>query len=109
MRRYLLISCKPLILGLLVLFQTLCCGAASSSSAPTSGVAEAISDFERRCSAPGVVRCFGFDDPKVTDSHVRPPWGERTKRGVVDTEIKASGTGSLRFEIPPRTGADTSG
>jgi hypothetical protein len=107
----LLICCKRLILAPILLFHTVCWAAPGSSSVLTleGSASETVSDFERRCSAPGVVRCFGFDDAGMTDPHVRAPWGERTKRGVVDTDVKASGAGSLRFEIPPRTGADTSG
>jgi hypothetical protein len=66
-------------------------------------------DFLRRCRSDGVIRCFGFDSQSEVDPHVRPPWGAIQKRGIVDTQIKASGAGSLRFEIPPFTGADTSG
>lgn len=84
---------------------------AVAPSLPNAGTAasDKAADFARRCNSPGVVRCFGFDDPRTTDPHVRAPWGESAKRAQVDTELKASGDGSLRFEIPPRTGADTSG
>lgn len=71
--------------------------------------ADGSSDFQKRCAAPGVIRCFGFDDDVETSIHVKPPWGETAKRGAVDTQVKASGRGSLRFVIPPNTGADTSG
>lgn len=66
-------------------------------------------DFKSRCAASGVVRCFGFDDWAITDPHVRPPWGLKQKRAIIDTSVKASGAGSLRFEIPPYSGPDTSG
>jgi hypothetical protein len=66
-------------------------------------------DFKARCAASSVVRCFGFDSSAETDSHVYPPWGQTAKRGVVVGDVKASGAGSLRFEIPSRSGADTSG
>lgn len=66
-------------------------------------------DFVARCSTPGVVRCFGFDSQAEVDSHVIPPWGQREKRGIVVTDIKASGAGALRFEVPPFSGPDTSG
>ena len=35
--------------------------------------------------------------------------GTKVKRAQVVTDVKASGAGSLRFEIPPYTAADTSG
>jgi hypothetical protein len=66
-------------------------------------------DFLGRCQTPGVIRCVGFDSPAEVDPHVFPPWGTSQKLGMVDTSIKASGTGSLRFEIPSNSGADTSG
>lgn len=72
-------------------------------------VNESDGDFRRRCQGAGVIRCFGFDSMGQTDPHLRSPWGISEKRAVIDTEIKASGAGSLRFEIPPFTGADTSG
>src|SRR5262245_39853647 len=65
--------------------------------------------FEQRCPDPAVVRGGGFDSPEEVDAFVYPPWGMQDKRGRVVTDVKASGAGSLRFEIPPYTGADTSG
>ncbi len=66
-------------------------------------------DFNARCAAVAAVRCFGFDSVSETDPHVDPPWGQAKKRGIVVTDVKASGAGSLRFEIPSHSGADTSG
>jgi len=68
----------------------------------------APSDFEARCQVPGVVRCFGFDDPAQVRPHLEPAW-DSIHRGEVDTQLKASGKGSLRFTIPPRSPANTSG
>jgi hypothetical protein len=65
--------------------------------------------FEQRCADPGVVRCVGFDSAKEIDPFVFPIYGTAEKRGQVVTDIKASGVGSLRFEIPSGTGSDTSG
>jgi hypothetical protein len=65
--------------------------------------------FEERCAQPGVVKCFGFDSQEQADPFIYPPWGLTTKRARIVTDIKASGTGSLRFEIPTNTGSDTSG
>lgn len=60
-------------------------------------------DFAARCSAPGVVSCFGFDN--TTTDVVRNvnlyPDGLGTFRAGVDTVTKASGGGSLRFDMPP--------
>jgi len=65
--------------------------------------------FEERCAQPGVVKCFGFDSQEQADPFIYPPWGLTTKRARIVTDIKASGNGSLRFEIPSNTGSDTSG
>jgi hypothetical protein len=65
--------------------------------------------FAERCAQPGVIKCFGFDSADETDRFVYPPYGLTVKRARVDTEIRASGAGSLRFEIPSNTGSDTSG
>jgi hypothetical protein len=70
------------------------------------------SNFSTRCQDVNVVRCFGFDSQAETDPHIMPPWRNRltgVKLGVVDTSIKASGSGSLRFDIPSNVDADTSG
>ena len=60
-------------------------------------------DFAERCSTAGVVSCFGFDN-ETTDV-VRGvnlyADGLGTYRAGVDTTTKASGAGSLRFELPP--------
>ncbi len=66
------------------------------------------SDFEGRCRAPGVIRCFGFDDPAQVRGHLQPAW-DGIYRGEVDTQVRASGKGSLRFTIPPFSPANTSG
>jgi hypothetical protein len=66
-------------------------------------------DFAVRCRTAGVVRCFGFDSEWEADRYIHPPWGETRKRGRIVTEVKASGAGSLRFEVPSNSGNDTSG
>lgn len=66
-------------------------------------------DFVTRCQTPGVIRCFGFDSQVKTDPHIYPPWGQTQKRAMVVSDVKASGAGSLRFEIPSSSGSDTSG
>lgn len=66
-------------------------------------------DFEARCHAPGVVRCMGFDFQKETDRYIYPPWGDTEKRGMVVSDIKASGAGSLRFVVPSQSPNDGSG
>ncbi len=69
---------------------------------------KAVSDFETRCQAAGVVRCFGFDSAAEVLPHLDPAW-DGTIRGEIDTSVKASGNGSLRFTIPTHSSANTSG
>ncbi len=67
-----------------------------------------LTDFEARCYAPGVVRCFGFDSKALVLRHIYPAW-DAWYRGEMVTDIKASGAGSLRFTIPPSSPDNTSG
>lgn len=65
--------------------------------------------FEDRCREPAVVKCVGFDSAAEVDPFVYPLYGTTDKRGEVVGDVKASGAGSLRFEIRAGTAADTSG
>ncbi len=69
----------------------------------------AKAEFSKRCSRPEVVRCFGFDNQAQTDPYIYPPSWQRVKRARVVQDVRASGNGSLRFEIPSGSGANTSG
>jgi hypothetical protein len=65
-------------------------------------------DFQNRCSAPGIVRCFSFD----RDSEVKPhlgPAADGNYQAALDTQVKASGAASLRFTIPSHSSANSSG
>ncbi|MEJ0021248.1 MAG: fibronectin type III domain-containing protein [Candidatus Doudnabacteria bacterium] len=64
--------------------------------------------FTSRCTAAGVVLCSGFDSADDIDSFVS---GNEvgTTLGVFDPTNQASGTGSMKFTIPSRTGANSSG
>src|SRR5262249_33316332 len=83
------------------------CAGTAPGPAPTA--ADRDADFQARCRAPGVIRCLGLDSEADTDKYIRPPWGQQVKRGHIVTDVKASGAGSLRFEIPSHSSADTSG
>jgi len=84
--------------------------AVSSSTTPTS-TSSADGDYQARCAAPGVVKCQGFNTMGVygnadliklsTDSvHGNIyPRGDGQYRADVDTTIKRSGSGSLRFKM----------
>ncbi|MGC1614969.1 MAG: hypothetical protein WA736_09810 [Candidatus Acidiferrum sp.] len=73
-----------------------------------------LRNFEARCNAPGVFVCQGFDGldeyrpAKYPGAGLYPGW-DGTIRGVRDTTIKASGSASLRFEIPSHSSANASG
>ena len=84
-------------------------GTALAAEPPGAALTAATRDFQARCNAAGVVKCVGFDSPgdfhggqvnSSADGRVRP---------VMDKEIYASGGGSLRFEIPSRSPANSSG
>jgi len=66
-------------------------------------------DFKTRCESAGVVRCVGFDSQEAMDPYIYPPWGQKQKRGMVVMDTKASGTGSLRFEVSTHSGDDSAG
>jgi hypothetical protein len=76
---------------------------------PTADRAVPRLTFAERCAEPAVVKCIGFDSQSETDPFIFAPSGSSAKRGQIVTDVKASGAGSLRFEIPPYTSADTSG
>jgi hypothetical protein len=60
-------------------------------------------DFAARCAAAGVVKCVGFDNTTtdiVRGSSLQPD-GLGQYRARLDTANKASGAGSLVFELPP--------
>ncbi len=83
-------------------------------SAPLTAMAlTPTEDFQARCNAPGVVKCIGFDN--TTTDIVKGvnlwPDGAGIYRGVLDTSEKASGAGSLRFDLPapPVAGANIAG
>jgi hypothetical protein len=74
----------------------------------TSGVA---ADFPTRCNNPAVVRCVSFDSPSDisggygSNSGIFP--GAATP--AIDTAVKASGAGALKFTIPSNSPSDSSG
>jgi len=81
----------------------------------TSTSAEA--DFQARCAAPGVLKCVGWDSPSdfipasggggYADGLY--PADDGTYQGTMDTAIKSSGAGSLKFTIRPFTGSNAAG
>lgn len=80
-------------------------------------------DFIQRTEAPGVIRWFSFDTSADATSCVGgtqgcwgsnygllPPSGTSDyTKAIIDTNVKAAGTGSLKFTIPSNSGADMAG
>jgi hypothetical protein len=92
---------------------TLSCSGPSGSSQQTVIVTvndpAQSNDFGARCSAPGVIKCIGFDEAADFGAGNLLPAFDNVVRGEMDTNIKASGAGSLRFEIPGRSAANAAG
>jgi hypothetical protein len=94
-------------------------GSASGGSATGGGGGSTplpAADFEARCNAPGVLVCRGFDsESELNHISLESETGaEPNNNGSydhigIDTNEKASGAGSLRFEIVGKTGANHSG
>jgi len=82
-----------------------------SSAASKKDATSGPTDFQVRCGSPGVIRCVGFDSP----ADIVGKYGDNSgilvgaTRPVLDTAIKASGESSLKFTVPSKSGADTSG
>jgi hypothetical protein len=79
----------------------------SQENPPAAGSA----DFASRCNSPAVIRCIGFDSQNEIAGSYGDDYGTLTgaTKPSIDTEVKASGSGSLKFTIPSNSGADTSG
>jgi hypothetical protein len=86
----------------------------SSSKSPKTNAPSEPQDFEERCKAPGVLVCQGFDSPadflpaRWPASGLYPAW-DKTIHAARDTDVKASGKGSLRLEILSNSAANTAG
>ncbi len=66
-------------------------------------------DFASRCSGSGVVACIGFDSQADLDGKELQAFDGSLQYTSVDTNVYASGGGSMRQEIPPFSGAAASG
>ncbi len=69
----------------------------------------AADDFRLRCSGSGVVKCVGFDSREDFSGGRVSPAADGRILAELDTETSASGAGSLRFTIPTRSPANSSG
>ncbi len=69
---------------------------------PTAGWSlTADQDFTARCTAAGVTFCTGLNVLATDVTPFTSPDGGGTTRADVDTSVKTSGAGSLRFSLPP--------
>lgn len=89
-------------------------GSSSGASATTLALSSGGSDFQSRCSAAGVIICRGFDTASEFTAASYPnsgiyPAGDGKYHGTFDSTVKASGGGSLRFEILGGSGANSAG
>jgi hypothetical protein len=86
-------------------------GADSGMTGGADGGTTGATSFAQRCSAPGVVKCVGFDSA----SEIAGGYGDNSgilpgaTTPALDTGVLASGASSLRFTIPSNSGSDTSG
>jgi len=77
----------------------------NSSPPPPSG------DFQTLCSRPGVLRCVGFDSTADLSGTYGDNSGTLPGDAIpqIDSTVKSSGTGSLKFTIPSNSSANSSG
>lgn len=72
-------------------------------------------DFQTRCAAEGVLKCVGWDNPSdfspAGDGYADGlyPAADGTFQGSMDTSVKTSGAGSLRFTIRPKVVPNATG
>lgn len=91
-----------LLLALPVLFGS------QSATRGDSIKAKMANDFASRCESKGVIRCFGFDAIDQVAPQLTPAADGRLHSSI-DTSVSASGAASLRFDVLPRLGANSSG
>jgi hypothetical protein len=111
------VSCTPTSGSVFAIGQTtVSCWASDASGNVVKGTFAvivrdtAIQTFAKRCAQPGVLRCMGFDSEAEVQGHIAAANNNRgPERPAIDTAVKASGAGSLRFTVPPLSGPDSSG
>lgn len=67
-----------------------------------------LPSFEDLCAARGVVKCEGFETQDDVNPYLIPD-SRGNLRPSVDTTVAASGRGSLKYTIPPRSTGNSSG
>ncbi len=79
-------------------------------TASTSSPAD--QDFAQRCTAPGVIKCVTFDSSSDLAGVYGNPSGVipgTSGNPQIDPTLKASGSGSVKFTIPSRSGSNAGG
>ncbi|MEQ1800508.1 MAG: hypothetical protein ABL989_01180 [Gammaproteobacteria bacterium] len=67
-------------------------------------------DFQQRCAAPGVLKCVGFDSSAdAVQRSTLYPAGDGVFHASIDSAVRASGAGSLKFEIASGSGQNSAG
>jgi hypothetical protein len=64
-------------------------------------------DYAARCSAPGVFRCWNFDDATANADHIVGKAGFPAP--TIVTDVKSSGTGSLMFTVASQSHESAAG
>lgn len=82
--------------------------ALNEGTEPATNEAGEGSSFGERCHAAGVVKCVGFDKREEIAPYLNPS-ADGQVHGGLDAEVKASGEGSLRFDIPSQSGQNSAG
>src|SRR5690242_20305335 len=111
---FVLLAARPLPLGP--------CSSTQDSSMPSLVQQTAVapqtdkdSNFQARCRAEGVLKCVGWDNPSdflpVGDGYADGlyPAADGTFQGRMDTSVKTSGAGSLRFTLRPKVVPNATG
>ncbi len=83
----------------------------------TQSVPDADQDFQIRCHSVGVINCAGWDNPSdFIPAHGDGsyadglyPANDGTFQGTMDTVIKTSGAGSLKFTLRPNATSNATG
>ncbi|MGC1484319.1 MAG: hypothetical protein WA789_11040 [Candidatus Acidiferrum sp.] len=111
---FVVLSARPLPFGP-------CCAAQALSmpppvqQTPADPQTDKEQDFQARCKSEGVLKCVGWDNPSdfspVGDGYADGlyPAADGTFQGHMDTSIKTSGVGSLRFTVRPKVVPNATG
>ncbi len=90
-------------------------GTTGGTSGGTSGSTDANADWQKRSTGPGVVLALGFDtqsewlDHIWEDTNCDPAYAPGCKPNAWDQSQKASGAGSVRFDIKSKSHANIAG